>query len=111
MHLLKFDPEARTLDEVPGGRFHADPACHYFYVQAKRCTVPILTETGLREIVWQHPDYKPPVTEVKLRRRPWIMRLLRFPHTVWRTMRAGGGLSLWRAIRLSKVTLRMRWHK
>lgn len=60
MHLLRFNPENKTLREVPPSEFAADPACRYFYVQGKRAAVPIATPDGIGEIVWQHPDYQPP---------------------------------------------------
>jgi hypothetical protein len=60
MHLLKYNPDAKTLTEVPPSEFDADPTCRYFYVQGKRAHVPIVTPDGIGEIVWQHPDYQPP---------------------------------------------------
>jgi hypothetical protein len=60
MHLLKYNPDAMTLTEVPPSEFDADPTCCYFYVQGKRAHVPIVTPDGIGEIVWQHPDYQPP---------------------------------------------------
>ena len=60
MHLLKYNPEAKTLTEVPPGEFDADPTCRYFYVLGKRAHVPIVTPDGIGQIVWQHPDYQPP---------------------------------------------------
>jgi hypothetical protein len=60
MHLLKYNPEAKTLTEVPPSEFDADPTCRYFYVLGKRAHVPIVTPDGIGEIVWEHPDYQPP---------------------------------------------------
>ena len=60
MHLLKYNPDAKTLTEVPPSEFDADPTCRYFYVLGKRAHVPIVTPDGIGEIVWQHPDYQPP---------------------------------------------------
>jgi hypothetical protein len=55
MHLLKYNPEAKTLTEVPPSEFDADPTCRYFYVLGKRAHVPIVTPDGIGEIVWEHP--------------------------------------------------------
>ena len=60
MHLLKYNPDAMTLTEVPPSEFAADPTCRYFYVQGKRAHVPIVTPDGIGEIVWEHPSYQPP---------------------------------------------------
>jgi hypothetical protein len=60
MHLLKYNPDAKTLTEVPPSEFDADPTCRYFYVLGNRAHVPIVTPDGIGEIVWQHPDYQPP---------------------------------------------------
>jgi hypothetical protein len=60
MHLLKYNPEAKTLTEVPPSEFDADPTCRYFYVLGNRAHVPIVTPDGIGEIVWEHPSYQPP---------------------------------------------------
>lgn len=60
MHLLKYDPDAKTLTEVMLGEGAGDPTCRYFYVKGKRAAVPILTHDGIGEIVWEHPSYQPP---------------------------------------------------
>jgi hypothetical protein len=62
MHLLKYNPDAKTLTEVPPSEFDPHPLtpCRYFYVLGKRAHVPIVTPDGIGEIVWQHPDYQPP---------------------------------------------------
>lgn len=68
MHLLRYDPNTKTLAEVMPGEFAAmasatlrdDPTCRYFYVEGKRAAVPILTRDGIGEIVWEHPSYQPP---------------------------------------------------
>jgi hypothetical protein len=60
MHLLKYNPEAKTLTEVPPSEFDADPTCRYFYVLGNRAHVPIVTPDGIGEIVWEHPRYQPP---------------------------------------------------
>jgi hypothetical protein len=88
MYLLKFDPEARTLNEVPAGEFDADPSCRYFHVQAKRVEVPIITENGYIELVWQHPDWQAP-QPITLKRRPWIKRLLMVPKLTKQHVRLG----------------------
>ena len=67
MHLLKYNPDAKTLTEVPPSEFDADPTCRYFYVLGNRAHVPIVTPDGIGEIVWQHPDYQPPATEAGAR--------------------------------------------
>jgi hypothetical protein len=59
MHLLKYNPDAKTLTEVPPSEFDADPTCRYFYVLGKRAHVPIVTPDGILA-TWQHPDYQPP---------------------------------------------------
>lgn len=61
MHLLKFHLETKTLTEISPGEFAAEPGCRYFYVQGKHAAVPVLTRDGIGEIVWQHPDYQPPL--------------------------------------------------
>ena len=60
MHLLKYNPEAKTLTEVPPSEFDADPTCRYFYVLGNRAHVPIVTPDGIGKIVWEHPSYQPP---------------------------------------------------
>ena len=60
MHLLKYDPNTKTLTEVMPGEWAGDPACRYFFVEGKRAAVPILTHDGIGEIVWEHPSYQPP---------------------------------------------------
>jgi hypothetical protein len=62
MHLLKYNPDAKTLTEVPPSEFDPHPLtpCRYFYVLGNRAHVPIVTPDGIGEIVWQHPDYQPP---------------------------------------------------
>jgi hypothetical protein len=60
MHLLKYNPDAKTLTEVPPSEFDADPTCRYFYVLGKRAHVPIVTPDGIGKIVWEHPSYQPP---------------------------------------------------
>ena len=60
MHLLKYNPDAKTLTEVPPSEFDADPTCRYFYVLGNRAHVPIVTPDGIGEIVWEHPSYQPP---------------------------------------------------
>lgn len=61
MHLLKYNPKAKTLTEVMPGERAGDPACRYFYVEGKRAAVPVLMHDGIGEIVWEHPSYQPPL--------------------------------------------------
>ena len=60
MHLLKYNPKAKTLTEVMPGEWAGDPACRYFFVEGDRAAIPILMHDGIGEIVWEHPSYQPP---------------------------------------------------
>jgi hypothetical protein len=81
MRLLKYNPKTKVITEVLFVDYGADPECYYIHTAADRISIPIYTREGFGEIIWQSPDYKPP--KPLIRRRPWHMRLLRFPRLVW----------------------------
>jgi len=61
MHLLEFDPEAKTIVEIRKEQWNRDPGCHYIKTESKGVEIPVLASGGLDYLVWQHPDWKPPV--------------------------------------------------
>ena len=63
MHLLKFDPKARTLEEVKCCSFGSDTTCHYFSVESGRVEVPVMTTKGIAYVAWQSPERNPDMTD------------------------------------------------
>ena len=57
MHILEFDPVAKTIIEVSMDQYARRPDCRYLKVQGKRLDIPVVSENGVTYVVWQHPDW------------------------------------------------------
>lgn len=74
-YLLKFDPQALTLEQVPESEAWAEPDCKYIHVESMAVQVPFFRGKGIEYVTWHHPDWTPP-PPFKAKRRAWWQRLL-----------------------------------
>lgn len=66
MHLLEYNPAAKTIIEIPADSCDLDPRCHYIWTEGKRVEIPFLGPDDIDYLVWQHPDWEPPTIAARL---------------------------------------------